>query len=214
LVYTTATGAAVRRSWYDPDDQPVVELELVAESPSGSGKYPYVLQATSPGVWTARVTVSGAATAVEEYFVYARAVPAEKPLAVTGHVVEQYGPLTPAQEGLTGSLLRAASKLVRSRFPRIDAQIAAGLLDPEVAALAVTNMVLRVLRNPGGLRAETIGPFSRSYDTGDAAGLLTISKHEQAMFVPTRSGAGAYAVGSIMMRPGLAPPPTGLCRGW
>jgi hypothetical protein len=214
LVFTTATGATVLRSWYDPDDLPVVELEPIAEYPPGSGKYPYVFQATRPGIWTARVTVSGTATAVEEHYVYARPVPAEKPLAVIGQVTEQYGTLTPAQEGLTSALLRTASKLVRSRHPRIDVQIAAGLLDPEVVALVVTNMVLRVLRNPGGLRAETIGPFSKSFDTGDAAGLLTITKDELTMLTPTRSGAGAVAVGSIMMRPGLAPPPTGLSRGW
>ena len=53
----------------------------------------------------------------------------------------------------------------------LDADITAGLLDPELAALTVANMVLRVLRNPSGLRAETTGPFSRTYDTTAAAGL-------------------------------------------
>ncbi len=214
LVFTTTTGATVRRSWYDPADQPVVELEPVAEYPPGSGRYPYVFQATSPGIWTARVTVTGTTNQVEEHFVYARPVPAEKPLAVTGHVSEQYGTLTAAQEGLTSALLRTASKLVRQRFPRVDAQIVAGLIDPEVVALVVTNMVLRVLRNPGGLRSETIGPFSKSYDVGEAAGLLAITKAEEGMLTPVRAGSTAFAIGTVMMRPGLAPPPAGLSRGW
>lgn len=215
IVFTTATGATVRRSWYDPDGQPVVELEPVAEYPPGSGKYPYVFQATAPGVWTARVTVTGTATGVEEHHVYARAVPEVKPLAVVGHVVEQFGALTPAQETLTKSLLRAASAMIRGRFPAVDTLIAAGRLNPDLVALAVTNMVLRVLRNPAGLRSETIGPFSRSYDTKYAAGLLVLGEDELPLLTPTAVVTSlASPVGTIMLRPGMAPPPYGVRRGW
>lgn len=214
LTYSAAVGTTVTVSWLDPDLVPVFEDEAVPESPPASGLFPKVFLPTRPGVWTAVFTGSGASTNVEQFSIRANALTGPPPLATVGDVGEQFGTMTVAQQSLAGTLVRAASKLVRSRFPRIDAQIAAGLLDPEVVALVVTNMVLRVLRNPGGLRSETIGPFSKSYDTGDAAGLLTITKDEHGMLVPTRSGAGAFAVGSIMMRPGLAPPPTGLTRGW
>ncbi len=210
LVFTTVTGATVLRSWYDPDDTPIVELEPIVEFPAGTGRYPYTFQATRAGTWTARVTVSGTATAVEEHHVYARAVPAVKPLAVVGHVTEQFGALSAAQEGLTKALLRAASKLVRAQFPNVDAQLASGALDPDVVALAATNMVLRVLRNPRGLRGQTIGPFSYTYDTSLAAGELVIGPNEQAVLSPVT--AAASAIGSVRIRAGMAPPIRG--RGY
>lgn len=207
LVFTTVPGATVRRSWYDPQDVPVYELDPIEEDPVGSGRFPATFQATHSGYWKVLVTVSGLAVAVQEHYVYARAVPAIRPLAVLGHVAEQYGTLTPAQEGLVNTLLRAASALVRSHYPTIDAQIAAGQLDPEVVALGITNMVLRVLRNPKGLRAQTVGPFSFTYDTTQAAGELVISANEAAVFTPVTAAAAAVsAVGTVRIGAGMAPP--------
>lgn len=214
IVFTTAPGATVFRSWFDPADFQVGLAEQIAEYPVGTGNFPYTFQATWPGVWTARVNVSGTATAVEEHHVFARALPGEKPLAVLGHITEQFGDLTAAQEGLTKSLLRAASKLVRSMHPGIDRLVAAGSLDAEVVALGVTNMVLRVLRNPKGLRAETIGPFSRTFDTSVAAGELVITAGETALFTAVVEATPVAPVGTIRLASGLMPPvPSGVYRG-
>ncbi len=207
LVFTTSAGATVQRSWYDPDSTPAIELEPIAEDPPGSGRYPNTLQATRAGMWTARVTVSGTATAVEEHYVYARPIPAIPPLAVIGHISEQFGTLTPAQEGLAKALLRAASKLVRAQYPLVDTQIRDGILDAEVVALAVTNMVLRVLRNPRGLRSQSIGPFSYTYDTQLAAGELVVGANEQAALSPVTAAAAAVsAIGMTRIQAGMAPP--------
>jgi hypothetical protein len=216
LTFATATGATVLVSWFDPNMDAVIDQQAVAEEPAGSGSYPYTFLATDAGVWTAQFTASGTATAVERYYVRATALTGPAPLAAIGDVAGQYGTLTPAQESLTGWLLRAASQMVRARFPNIDAQLAAGTLDRDVVALAVTNMVLRVLRNPGGLRSETVGPFSRSWDTRVAAGLLVITDDEAAMFTPVITlPATVNPVGTVLLRPGLAPPPKGLSRrGW
>lgn len=216
LTFATTTGATVLVSWFDPDGNAVVDQDAVTEDPAGSGSYPYTFLPTAAGVWTAQFTASGTATAVERYYVRATALTGPPPLAAVGDVVGQFGSLTPAQEGLTAWLLRAASKMVRARFPNIDAQLTAGLLDRDVVALAVTNMVLRVLRNPGGLRSETVGPFSRSWDTRVAAGLLVLTDDEAAMFTPVITlPATVNPVGTIYLRPGLAPYPKGLNRsGW
>jgi hypothetical protein len=216
LTFSTTTGATVAVSWFNPDMDAVVDQVAVVESPAGSGLFPYTFLPTDAGVWTAQFTASGAATAVERYYVRATALTGLPPLAAIGDVVGQFGALTPAQEGLTGWLLRAASKMVRARFPNIDAQLAGGTLDRDVVALAVANMVLRVLRNPGGLRSETVGPFSRSWDTRVAAGLLVITDEEAAMFTPVVTlPATVNPVGTIYLRPGLAPYPKGLNRsGW
>lgn len=216
LTFATTTGATVLVSWFNPDMDAVVDQAAAAESPAGSGQFPYTFLPTAAGVWTAQFTASGAATAVERYYVRATDFTGPAPLATIGDVAGQYGSLTPAQEGLTGWLLRAASQMVRARFPNIDAYLAAGSLDRDVVALAVTNMVLRVLRNPGGLRSETVGPFSRSWDTRVAAGLLVITDDELGMLTPLVTlPSTVNPVGTILLRPGLAPPPKGLSRrGW
>lgn len=216
LIFTTTPGATVLRSWYDPDDVPVAELQPVAENPAGSGRYPYTFQATSPGMWTVRVTVSGTATAVEEHYVYARAIPAVKPLAATGHIAEQFGALSGDQETLVASLIRAASAMIRARIPLVDTMIGDGRLNPDLVALAITNMVLRVLRNPSGLRSEAIGPFSRAYDTKYAAGQLVIGEEELGLLTPVvvDPALAPFPVGTAWLRPGMAPLPYGINRGW
>jgi hypothetical protein len=188
LTFTTTPGAAVTVSWYDPDLLPVLDGVSVPETPAASGKYPRTFVPNSAGLWHAVFNASGTATAVEEFWVRANAITGQPPLATVGEVGDQFGTMTDAQEGLAKSLLRAASKLVRQRFPLIDTNIAAGRLDPEVVGLAVVNMVLRVLRNPRGLRASTTGPFSVTYDTTTAAGQLAISADE---------------IGTIWVTPGL-----------
>jgi hypothetical protein len=74
----------------------------------------------------------------------------------------------------------------------------------DLVALAVTNMVLRVMRNPGGLRAETVGPFSRTYDTTYAAGLLVITGDDEALLNPVAQ-PGAVVAGPVRMLQAHAP---------
>lgn len=214
LTFTTTTGAAVTVSWFDPDGTTVLDNIAVTETPAGSGRFPRTFLPNTPGVWAALFTATGAAVAVEKYYVRALPIDGPAPLATVGDVGAQFGGMTAAQEGLASWLVRAASKIIRSRFPFIDDQIAAGLVDPDVVALVVTNAVLRVLRNPNGLRSETIGPFSRSWDTSIAGGLLGFSKDELADLTPVLTGINRAGVGTIMLRPGLAPRPYGLRRRW
>lgn len=211
VTYTTTTGATVTVTWIDPAGVTAADHTPVAEQPAGSGQFPSTFLANAPGVWEALYTASGAATGVERYYVRVAPITGPPPLATTGEVGAQFGTLTPAQESLAGTLVRAASKLVRSRFPLIDTQIANGVVDAEVVALAIVGMVLRVLRNPSGLRAETVGPFSRTYDTTSAAGLLAITPEDEKLLKP--SPARYPKASTIMARPGLAPWPHGI-REW
>lgn len=214
ITYTGTTGSTVAVDWLDPSLTEVTSDVDVPESPAGSGRFPAVFLPSGPGTWTAVFRESGADQQIERFYVRAALPTGPAPLAVLDDVREQFGTLTTAQVTLTNALLRAASKLVRSRFPGIDALITAGSLDADVVALAVTNMGLRVLRNPGGLRSETIGPFSRTFDTTAAAGLLVVTEAEEAMFVPSSVAASALLpVGTIRVRAGLPGSMWGNC-GW
>lgn len=209
LTFASVPNATVAVTWLSPGGAEVIDGQPVDESAPGSGLYPVTLVTSSAGMWQAIFTASGAVTAVETYYVRSRDVTGPAPLAAIGDVTGQFGQLTAAQEGTTSFLLRAASAMVRHNFPYVDLQLLSGRLNPEVVAVAVANMVLRVLRNPNGLKAETVGPFSRTYDTGLAAGLLVITANEAGMLTPgpvTPTSGGIGGVGTIRVKAGLMPP--------
>ncbi|MBQ1047857.1 hypothetical protein KBX50_05210 [Micromonospora sp. C51] len=203
LTFTTTPGATVTVSWYDPDGSTVLDSVAVPESGTTPGAHQYTFAPASEGVWEARFHASGTVNAVERYFVRARSLSGPPPLATVGEVAELFGTMTPAQETLTAALLRRASEMLRARFPDLTDRVADGSIPADAPAMAVINMVLRVLRNPDGLRAETTGPFSRTYDTTVAAGLLVISDSEMALMAPAGTGE-ALQVGTVMAHPGLA----------
>jgi hypothetical protein len=214
LTFTTVPGATVTVSWLNPDQVAIIDTETVTESPAASGLFPRTFVVSSPGVWTAEFHASGTTAAVERYYVRASTVAGPPPFAAVGDVGAQYGPMTAAEESLAGWLLRAASNMVRSRRPTIDQQIAAGLVSQDMAALAVTNMVLRVMRNPSGLRSETVGPFSRSYDTTVAAGLLVFTDDEEQLISPIGTESYRPAIGQFTPRAALAIAPIHRRGGW
>lgn len=214
LTFNTMPGAVVTVSWLNPDQIAVVDTDTVTENPAGSGKFPYTFVASSPGVWTAEFRAAGATSAAERYYVRATALSGPPPFAAVGDVTAQYGSMTAAEESLAGWLLRAASNMIRARQPYIDQQIASGLVSQDMAALAVTNMVLRVMRNPSGLRSETVGPFSRAYDTSVAAGLLVFTSDEEQLIAPAGTETNRPVIGQMTPRAVLAIAPIHRRGGW
>lgn len=208
LTFTAATGATVTATWIDPTGNVVVDHVAVNEDPAGSGKYPFTFLPTVADMWQAIFIASGTQTAVETYWVRALPIDGPPPLATIGDVAELFGALTSAQEGLVSALLRRASSMIRNAYPGLADRVLAGTVDPDLVAHAAVNMVLRVIRNPGNLRSETVGPFTRTYDTGAAGGLLVLTDAETALLAPKRTNRSTAR--SIMMRPGLAPYPHGV----
>ncbi len=208
LAFETVTGATVTVTWIAPDGNTVLENQAVAESPASSGRFPATLVPDSGGMWQAIFTASGAATAVESYWIRAVPVTGPPPLATVGDVVELFGPVTPAQESLIGALLRRASAIIRATVPDLAAKVAAGTLDSELVALAAVNMVMRVIRNPRNLRSETVGPFTRTFDTSAAGGLLELTAADLALLTPKTNKRKPAS--TIFVRPVLAPYPYGI----
>ena len=202
LTFESAPGATVTASWFTSAGVAVLDHVPVTETPAGTGKFPYTFTATAADIWRAEFTATGTAVAVQAFYVRAIATDGPAPLATVGEVVELYGPMTPAQEALTGALLRRASAMVRYRFADIDDRIAQGTLPADIAALAVINMVLRVMRNSRGVRSQTVGPFTVTFDTSYSLGLLELTAGDLGMLNPQNRGARVVAA-TIMARPGL-----------
>jgi hypothetical protein len=218
LTFHGSAGQVVTASWLDPGQITVIDAEVVPESSTVAGDYPQIFVPTAAGMWTAVFYSPGQP---ETYYVRARALLGPLPFAAVGDVAAQFGTLTTAQEGLTAHLVRAGSDLLRLRARQagqdVDVDLAAGRITAEMAALTVANMVLRVLRNPKGLRSETVGPFSRTFDTTAAAGLLVVTDYDLAAITPAAvvpDGIGALGIGTIRVVPGLAPPVHRHRGGW
>ncbi len=125
-------------------------------------------------------------------------------LATSDDVEALYRTLTVDEENQVEALLRMASAMLRGAVPSVDARIAAGSLDAQTVADVVAAMVTRALRNPQGVKQETIGPVSYSTDPRVAAGYLYVDAAELALLAPVSTGAGARGgVGSIRLHAGL-----------
>lgn len=124
--------------------------------------------------------------------------------AVPGDVEGIYRTLSTEETALATGLLAAASLKLRVRVPRIDELVAGSDLLAEVAKLAVSMAVKRVLMNPDALRqySETTGPFSESntVDSAVSSGALYLSDADLEGLVPS---AGPV-IGSVRLRMGLA----------
>jgi hypothetical protein len=205
LVFTTVPGATVVMDWLDPDQSPVLTDETITESPASSGQYPTTLLPTAAGTWTALFTASGTTAQVEAYYVRANTVTGPPPFATLGEYTALYGGLSDAKATTARALLKRASQLIRDSYPGIDTRTEAGTVPADSVGLVVLNMTARVMRNPNGLRSETTGPFSRSYDPDAASGLLQITATDVGLLLPPVTAGARGRFGTIRVTGGMVP---------
>lgn len=218
LTYTTAPNATVVMSWIHTNSGTVLQQdvpvpETVVEGVH-TGQYPITLMGPLPGVYEAAFSSYGTATTRESYYERFDAVGGPAPLATTGEYMALYGSLSAPRLATCRALLKRASQLVRDSAPGLDAKITAGNVSADSAGLAVLNMVARVMRNPDGLRSQTIGPISRSFDTELATGMLELTDGDLALLAPVAvAGRGRRGVmGSVRVTGGMVPKTHR--RGW
>lgn len=219
LTFAAAPGSDVRAWWIPYGGTPVMDGVAVTETPAASGKFPKTFVPTLPGLWQAKFEASGASTAVEVYWVRAEAIDGPPPLALVGDVTGleilysvEADPA--AVNSLVRTLIRQASALLRYRIPDLDARIASGTVPASIAAHAVVNMIMRVMRNPRALRSQTVGPFTRSFSPTAASALLEVTQGEVDLLTPAADTTdGHQYAGTIIAQPGMLRPPHGIRRG-
>lgn len=209
LTYTTAPNATVVMSWIHTPTGAILQQDAPVDervvNGVHTGQYPITLVGSLPGVYEAIFTVSGPATARDSYFERFDPIGSIPPLATVGEYTDIYGSLSAARTATCRALLKRASQLVRDSYPGIDTRIAAGTVSGDSVGLAVLNMVVRVMRNPAGLRSETTGPFSRAYDPDAAGGMLSITDAETAMLIPPPSRTARGRIGTARITGGMVP---------
>ena len=123
------------------------------------------------------------------------------PLATRSHYRESFAPL-PKPLRLRPLLARASRKL-RAECPCVDADIAAGALDPDLVADIVCEMVERATRQPGGMDGEVksyqqgAGPYQATITFADAVGRLFLSKEARRLL-----GCGRQTAFTVSMTTG------------
>src|SRR5690348_18345942 len=83
--------------------------------------------------------------------------------ATVDDVVAEYdGTIADDQIEYIERKLTSAELVVKAVAGDIGARIGSGATSFEAVKLVLCNMVIRLLRNPEGVRTQTVGPFSRS----------------------------------------------------
>jgi len=98
--------------------------------------------------------------------------------------------LTAAETTQGTAWLDDATAIILDRFPQYEAA-------PTAASLAVCcAMVLRVLRNPNGLRSETVDDYSYTRDTMLSAGEIYMTRNDIEALTPAQSSA--FSIVAVM----------------
>jgi hypothetical protein len=100
------------------------------------------------------------------------------PLASPTDVEVAYGTIPDDAAARVDMLIQLASARARRMVPDLDGRIAAGTVDPLTVAAVVGEVVARALRNRAGVKSESAGPFSTTYDDRVSAGFVYLTDDE------------------------------------
>ena len=109
-----------------------------------------------------------------------------------------YGATTPEGPSVEAALDRLITKAearLLVAVPSIAVRLAAGTPDASLVAGVIEDMVLRIVRNPNGLRSVSIDDYQATVDRALSSGELYVSDAEVALLSPVVSPT--RRVGSI-----------------
>ena len=89
----------------------------------------------------------------------------------------------------------AEDKILSRRGLRVAERLASGALDPDMVRGVVTDMVLRVIKNPGGVQSDSLGSSSTAYFRNAASGAVELLEEDIEILKPTPRRFGTMRVG-------------------
>lgn len=107
--------------------------------------------------------------------------------------------------------LTSAELVVKAVAGDIGARIGSGATSFEAVKLVLCNMVIRVLRNPEGVRTQTVGPFSVSLDQAGSSAQLVITREDRQLLGLRARSRGTVTLDDPALRHVLRRPPR---RDW
>ena len=98
-------------------------------------------------------------------------------------------------EALAKLVKFAEDKILSRRGLRVAERLASGALDPDMVRGVVTDMVLRVIKNPGGVQSDSLGSSSTAYFRNAASGAVELLEEDIEILKPTPRRFGTMRVG-------------------
>lgn len=194
LTFEAIANISVTVELIDPAGARSAPVQVMPDT-DNPAHYTFTFIPDRVGIWRAHFEGTGQAVASETYTIEVTDnASGAAPYATAATITTMWRALSTEETGRADTLCRYASAIIRTRVPNIDERIAAGKLDPSVAAYVCASMVLRVMRNPSGVAAESVGPWSVTYGSSgtQATGALFLSDEDMALlrgFAPgIRSG--------------------------
>ncbi len=213
LIFDAVPNVSVTATVLPPIGQ-VWPAEPVAASttPGEEDQYPYTFWPDRTGLWRVTFRATGSAVASATYNVTVTDPTAgPPPYATSDDIAAMWRTLTDEETTRADVLCRLASQLMRTRVPVLDERIADGRTPAEAATLVCSQMVIRSLRNPGGIASETTGPWSVTYSTAAQTNQGLVLLAEDIALLLGVDPARLGRVGQINLRPGL---PSAARRAW
>ena len=96
---------------------------------------------------------------------------------------------------LEGPIRFAENKILAKKALRVEQRLRAGTLDVETVKGVVIDMVLRVVKNPGGVQSDSLGSSSTSYFRGAASGVIELLDEDIEILRPRQKRVGMIRVG-------------------
>jgi len=202
LRFEAIAGISVTAEIIEPDGTTGAPVP-VPPDPDEPTQYPFTFIPNRIGVWRVRFRASGQTVATETYTVTVTdTATGPAPFATAATISAIWRDLAGDEEYRADLLCRFATQIIRQHVPNIDERIADGRLASEIPTFVCAQMVLRVLRNPSGVAAETVGPWSVTYGSQgtQATGALYLAADELALLTGTPAGARRGHAAAIYSR--------------
>jgi Phage protein Gp19/Gp15/Gp42 len=114
--------------------------------------------------------------------------------ATLSDVAVKWRPLSAADSDKVTALLAEATALLDAKIPTLAAAVTAATISPVLARMVVTDAVIRVLANPAGVTAQTLGPESVQFSGVRTLGSLAFTDDELALLTPPAVDDGQISV--------------------
>lgn len=117
--------------------------------------------------------------------------------ATSADVASRWRPLTDAEATIADTLLGDVWRMIVRRIDDVDTRMAEATTGADYTADVVmvqANAVMRVLKNPDGLRQESIDDYSWTRDRAISSGALHITDDEWLLLGATGGTGGAFTI--------------------
>lgn len=114
----------------------------------------------------------------------------------------RFRPLVGDERTVAVSLIDDAWAIAQAQLPLLAAEVASGRYPVGVVRAVLCAMVIRVLRNPDGVRTWAVDDYSQTRDQSVSAGALYLSTDEMTLM---SASLGNRRPGAFSITPGGAP---------